>query len=159
MRQDQDSQDGHDVVGPSSSSGWRLGRASTSGWSCHIVGIACPLLDWPSQGCEVSVWDGGLPMGHASWHAQDCHLMVVAKMGLVEALLAAIVGSVMETSASETVGGLLPSISLRPSNIEVPEMDPHIQRILRLLQLDPVRLPEGLQVADTEMPMLSGRKR
>ena len=148
MRQDQDFQDGHDVVGPSSSSGWRLGRASTNGWSCRIVGIACPLLDWPSQGCEVSVWDGGLPKGHASWHVQDCRLMVVAKMGLVEALHSAIVGSVEETSASETVGGLLSSISLRLSNPEVPEMSPHIQHILSRLQVLLGRLIDGLPVKD-----------
>ena len=46
-------------------------------------------------------------MGHACWHAQDCRLMVVAKMGLLEALHSAIVGLVEVTSASEIVGGSL----------------------------------------------------
>ena len=95
-------------------------------------------------------------MGHACWHAQGCHLLVLARMGLLEAWRATIVGSCVVTSASERVGwslfelwgGLLSAIVLMPSNPWVPEMNPCIQRILSRQQLLLVRLIEGLPVKD-----------
>ena len=128
MRQDQDFQDGHDVVGPSASSGWQLGCAVTSDWpwDSPVVGTTLigqvplrPLWGWPNL-----VLEGHLPMGHACWHAQGCRLLVLARMGLLEAWRATIVGSCVVTSASERVGwslfelwgGLLSAIVLRPSN-------------------------------------------
>ena len=104
MRHDQGFQDGHGVVGPSASSGWQLGCAVTSDWpwDSRVVGRIWPLWGWPSLGCE-----GNLPMGHACWHVQGCRLLVVARMGLLEAWHSTIVGSCVVTSASEIVGGSL----------------------------------------------------
>ena len=101
MRYDQDFLEDHGVVGPSASSGWQLGCAVTSDWpwDSHDVRMTCHLWGWPSLGCE-----GNLPMGHACWHVQGCRLMVVARMDQVGSLLVATAGSVMETSASGTVG-------------------------------------------------------
>ena len=92
-------------------------------------------------------------MGHACWHVQGCRLLAAARMGLVEALHSATVGSCVVTSVSETVGGslwggLLCAKVLMLSNPWVPEMNPCIQRILSRQQLLLVRLIEGLPVKD-----------
>ena len=127
-------------------------------WDSPVVGKTLigqvplrSLWGWPNL-----VLEGHLPMGHACWHAQGCRLLVLARMGLLEAWRATIVGSCVVTSASERVGwslfelwgGLLSAIVLMPSNPWVPEMNPCIQRILSRQQLLLVRLIEGLPVKD-----------
>ena len=92
-------------------------------------------------------------MGHACWHVQDCHLLAAARMGLVEALHPAIVGSCVVTSVSEMVGGslwggLLCAKVLMLSNPWVPEMSPDIQRILSRPLMLCVSLLDGLPAKD-----------